>query len=65
MIANRFAAGRDRTVLTKVKPLIVAEVAADTGLQGGVWRHPLRFVRHRPDLTPETLTMAAMAAGSD
>jgi hypothetical protein len=30
IIANRFAAGRDRTSLTKVKPLIAAEVTPQT-----------------------------------
>ena len=55
IIANRFGNSRDRTVLTKVQPQVVAEVTADTGLQGGVWRHPLRFVRHRPDLHVDDL----------
>lgn len=29
--------------------------SADTGVQAGVWRHPLRYLRHRPDLTPTDL----------
>ena len=38
--------------LTKVEPLVVAEVTVDAALQAGAWRHPLRYVRHRPDLQP-------------
>ena len=59
IIANRFGSSRDRTTLTKVDPVIIAEVAADTGLQGGVWRHPLRFIRHRAELQPQDLPAAA------
>jgi ATP-dependent DNA ligase len=54
--ANRFGAGRDRVVLTKVEPTVVIEVAADTALQAGVHRHPLRYLRHRPDLTVDDLS---------
>jgi hypothetical protein len=50
--SSRFGATRDKVGLTKVKPGIVAEVRADSALQAGAWRHPPRFVRHRPDLTP-------------
>ena len=53
--ANRFGPGRERVALTRVDPLIVAEVSADAAQQGGVWRRPLRFVRHRPDLHPSDL----------
>lgn len=52
VISSRFGNGRDRTALTKVKPTIVAEVSADTARQARVWRHGLRFLRHRPDLRP-------------
>ncbi|MEV8312484.1 ATP-dependent DNA ligase [Streptomyces flavidovirens] len=34
-----------------VRPELVAEVAADTAIDRGVWRHPLRFVRLRLDVT--------------
>ena len=47
--SNRFG-GRDRVTLTRVQPTVVAEVTADAALQGGVWRHPLRFIRFRPEL---------------
>ena len=45
--------GSARVAITRVEPLVVVEVSADTGLQGGRFRHPLRFVRHRPDLQPD------------
>jgi len=53
--ANRFGPGRDRVTLTRVDPTVVAEVSVDAAQQGGVWRHPLRFVRHRPELHPADL----------
>jgi hypothetical protein len=31
---------------------VIAEVTADAALQAGAWRHPLRYVRHHPDLQP-------------
>ena len=55
--SNRFGGGRDRVTLTRVQPTMVAEVNADTALQGGVWRHPLRFIRYRPDVAPEDLPL--------
>ena len=56
MIGNsRFGGGRDKVPLTKVEPTVIAEVSADTGLQAGAWRHPLRFVRLRADLRPKDL----------
>ena len=53
--ANRFGPGRDRVALTRVDPTVVAEGSVDAAQQGGVWRHPLRFVRHRPELHPADL----------
>ncbi|HWD83249.1 MAG TPA: ATP-dependent DNA ligase [Kribbella sp.] len=48
--------GRDsKKPLTKVEPLVVAEVAADAATQAGQIRHAMRFVRLRPDLTPDDL----------
>jgi ATP-dependent DNA ligase len=38
--------------LTKVAPTVVAEFTADTAIQAGAWRHPLRYVRIRADLEP-------------
>lgn len=50
--SSRFGASRAKLVLTKVEPVIVAEVLADSALQEGAFRHPVRFVRQRPDLSP-------------
>ncbi|MEU3629133.1 hypothetical protein [Streptomyces fradiae] len=33
-----------------VAPDVVAEVDADTAIDRGAWRHPLRFVRPRQDV---------------
>ncbi len=62
--ATRFGNRRDRTTLTKVDPVVVIEVSADTGMQGGVFRHPLRFLRHRPDMTVDDLPEVAAGIGS-
>jgi len=49
--------GKDsKKPLTKVSPTVVVEVAADAALQGGQWRHALRYVRLRADLRPEDVT---------
>jgi ATP-dependent DNA ligase len=47
---GRFGGGRLSVPLTRVEPEVVVEVSADAALQAGVFRHPLRFVRVRPDL---------------
>ncbi len=49
---GRFGGGRLSVALTRVEPLAVVEVSADAALTAGVFRHPLRFVRVRPDLHP-------------
>jgi hypothetical protein len=36
-----------------VRPDVVVEISADAALQAGVFRHPLRYVRIRPDLHPD------------
>lgn len=53
--SSRFGSSRAKVGLTKVEPVSVAEVLTDSALQGGAFRHPVRFVRHRPDLTAEDL----------
>lgn len=53
--AHRFDTNRSRITLTKVKPTLVAEFAVDTAQQGGVWRHPIRYYRFRPELHPTDL----------
>ncbi|MFJ3841967.1 hypothetical protein ACIPY6_41610 [Streptomyces sp. NPDC090054] len=49
----RFAAAwgrRDVLDVTPARPDLVAEISADRSIDhGGVYRHPLRFVRLRPD----------------
>ena len=50
-----FGGGRLSVALTRVEPTAVVEVSADAALQAGVFRHPLRFVRIRPDLHPGDL----------
>ncbi|RFU20218.1 ATP-dependent DNA ligase [Geodermatophilus marinus] len=50
---GRFGGGRLAIPITRVAPGVVVEVSADAALQAGVFRHPLRFVRVRPDLHPE------------
>jgi ATP-dependent DNA ligase len=50
-----FGGGKLSVALTRVVPTTVVEVSADAALQAGVFRHPLRFVRVRPDLRPDDL----------
>jgi ATP-dependent DNA ligase len=50
-----FGGGKLSVALTRVEPAVVVEVSADAALQAGVFRHPLRYVRVRPDLRPEDL----------
>lgn len=43
----------DRTLdVELVAPVLVAEVSADTAVDGGRWRHPVRFQRVRADMAP-------------
>ncbi|SFL80230.1 ATP-dependent DNA ligase [Geodermatophilus ruber] len=53
--AGRFGGGRLSVPLTRVVPDVVVEVSADAALQAGIFRHPLRYVRVRPDLQPSDL----------
>ena len=52
---GRFGGGRLSVPLTRVEPDVVVEVSADAALQAGVFRHPLRYLRVRPDLEPGDL----------
>lgn len=47
--------GAKQVAIVKVKPVVVAEVAADAAKQGDHYRHPLRFHRVRADLTPNDI----------
>jgi ATP-dependent DNA ligase len=49
--STRFGSSRDKAALVKVEPLLVAEVLADTAWQAGAYRHPLRYLRLRRDLS--------------
>ncbi|MFI6582825.1 hypothetical protein [Embleya sp. NPDC050493] len=35
-----------------VAPTMVAEICVDTAFENGKWRHPIRLVRVRDDMTP-------------
>ncbi len=50
--SGRFGGAGSQVPITHVDPVVIAEVTADTALQSGKYRHPLRYVRHRPDLEP-------------
>ena len=52
---GRFGGGRLSVALTRVEPALVVEVSADAALTAGVFRHPLRYLRQRPDLRPGDL----------
>ncbi|MEV7471651.1 ATP-dependent DNA ligase [Streptomyces kronopolitis] len=44
---------REKLVVDLAEPLLVAEVSADTAVDSGRWRHPVRFVRLRTDMEPQ------------
>ncbi|MFD7460703.1 MULTISPECIES: hypothetical protein [unclassified Streptomyces] len=53
---SRFGAGcgtRSELEYQCVRPDLVAEFLADSAIDDGVYRHPVRFLRLRSDLTPE------------
>jgi ATP-dependent DNA ligase len=54
---GRFAARTAPINLTLVEPFVV-EVSADTAWSGTSYRHPLRFVRSRPDVPPEEVSVS-------
>jgi hypothetical protein len=45
--------GRTPKKVTLVEPTAVVEIAADSAVEHGRWRHLTKFVRTRPDLTPD------------
>ncbi|WP_419708015.1 ATP-dependent DNA ligase [Promicromonospora sp. NFX87] len=49
---GRFSGPRADIDLTRVEPLVV-EVSADAAWDSTSFRHPLRFIRARPDLRPD------------
>jgi hypothetical protein len=48
---DRFNRDKEPVALTLVEPLVV-EVSADTAWSGRSFRHPLRILRARPELSP-------------
>ena len=50
-ILDRFTDRSDPIRLARVEP-VVAEVSADTAFENGSFRHPVRFLRLRPDQDP-------------
>ncbi|MEV4442565.1 ATP-dependent DNA ligase, partial [Streptomyces sp. NPDC049577] len=55
-VGMRFSAAwgsREALDVVLVVPELVAEVQADTSIDSGTHRHPLRLVRVRTDVTPE------------
>lgn len=55
---DRFNRDKEPVVLTLVEPVVV-EVAADTAWSGRSFRHPLRVLRARPELSPADVTLPA------
>lgn len=52
---DRFNASGGETELTLIEPIVV-EVSADTAWSGRSFRHPLRYVRNRPELAPNEVS---------
>ncbi|WP_252614375.1 hypothetical protein [Pseudarthrobacter raffinosi] len=50
-ILDRFTREKEPVHLTLVEPLVI-EVAADAAWSGRAFRHPLRYLRARPELAP-------------
>lgn len=45
--------GGDKLQVRPVQETLVVEVSVDSSVQDGRWRHPVKLVRVRPDLTPD------------
>jgi hypothetical protein len=58
---NGFGANREPVTLTRVQPLVV-EVSADVAWSGRSFRHPLRYVRVRPELHPDEVSPPSTTA---
>ncbi|ACL42234.1 ATP dependent DNA ligase (plasmid) [Pseudarthrobacter chlorophenolicus A6] len=55
-ILDRFSKEKQTVHLTRVEPIVV-EVSADVAWSGRSFRHPLRYLRARPELSPETIEL--------
>jgi hypothetical protein len=53
--------GGEPLEVTLVDPSLVVEVLADTAQERGHWRHVVRYIRARPDLTAAELDPVANA----
>jgi ATP-dependent DNA ligase len=53
---DRFNRDKESVALTLVEPVVV-EVSADTAWSGRSFRHPLRMLRVRPELSPDDVTL--------
>lgn len=53
-ILDRFTDRTEPVRLARVKP-VAMEVSADTAFENGSFRHPVRFLRLRPDLEPDAV----------
>lgn len=58
---DRFTKDRSPVRLTRVEPIVV-EVSADVAWSGRSFRHPLRYLRARPELNPNEVTVPAHLA---
>ena len=56
---DRFNRDKEPVVLTLVEPVAV-EVSADTAWSGRSFRHPLRVLRARPELSPADIILPEM-----
>jgi hypothetical protein len=48
--------GTDPVPAYAVKQTVIVEVQADTASERGQWRHPTRYLRHRPELSVRDLS---------
>jgi hypothetical protein len=57
-ILDRFTKEKAPVRLTRVEPMVV-EVSADVAWSGRSFRHPLRYLRDRPELNPDAVEVPA------
>lgn len=55
-VLDRFSKDKEPVRLTLVEPIVV-EVSADVAWSGRSFRHPLRFLRARPELDPDAVAV--------
>jgi hypothetical protein len=47
---------------TLVSPRLVAEISVDTAMTDGAWRHPVRLLRVRADVSPTDVPSYSMGS---